>query len=666
MSRYENLINQQEQLEKCSFIKDISIHPNDNEEQSSSDEQITSINQQSTDSLDYHSTEDNEQNNSKSTSLFDRIKSFVTKPIEIVQEVIENRFNTDVLPTQQQQQHFQSAYDLHDEEKSKLVRSPELYNMDNVIKHNHRSLLTNSQIQYRTLSESALGTDESKHHNLTTSHETSAEFLTTISKENSLEFNQAQQQRLSTPFDDVLEKESSPEHSESYNIPISAFSDAFEPTSSCQRPLAFGQHRNPTEIEYETVANDLVNQILIDVIIELNDEQDDDSLLSNKSDKLSASSSTSSYDNYELREEDEDEALINNDQSITTTRSSFSKILRRAQTDIKHFNIVQSPIALIPPIIRRNSQSDTEKYFRAVSPSVQDYIKIDNNSSSDEKSSDKTRYLLLKENEKYSGEGEESSGGKERTIQRRKRSNDVSNSYESPSIKNVSFKFETNENMIRQESLDSPLRDSNEKLILKILQETIFRTNLETSQIDLKLTNQQNEIFQEKTYSSTTKKFLSYYDYDGGSETDRDDLKIHHKLPSSSIDINIKNLLNDLIDTVNDDLSISSQSDANTVIFNSNKTSLDVEENLQTDKYFLSILTSSSSSSSPPSSHSVIYNEQNFTSFINQNPKKQSSIPSFSNTELIEHNTKKKFRSYPGSLVPITSTTTSNTFQSGN
>ena len=35
-----------------------------------------------------------------------------------------------------------------------------------------------------------------------------------------------------------MEKESSPEHSESYNIPTSAFSDTFEPTSSCQRPLA--------------------------------------------------------------------------------------------------------------------------------------------------------------------------------------------------------------------------------------------------------------------------------------------------------------------------------------------------------------------------------------------------------------------------------------------
>jgi hypothetical protein len=626
MSRYENLMDQYEQLQKSS-----------NEEQSSSDEDNLPKQIQSTDSPDYHSTEDNEQNISK-PSLFDRITSLISKPVETV--------HTEVLlspppppPQQQQQHHFQSAYDLHDEEKSKLVRSPELYNMDNVIKHDHRSLLTNSQIQYRTLSESALTIDDSKHHSLTTttSNDASIEFLTPISKDNSLEFMQHQQQRLSTPFDDALEKESSPEHSESYNIPTSAFSDTFEPTSSRQRPLSFGtsnQKQQPiNDIEYETIANDLVNQVLNDVIIELNDEQDDSSLSNN----------TSSDDNDDILEED-DESLIN-------TNAKTSKVLRRAQTDTKHFDITQSSITLIPPIIRCNSQSDTETYFRTVN----DYIKIDN-SSSDEKSSNKIHHLFLKDNEKYSGEGEESSGGKQRNIQRRKRSNDISNSYESPSIKNVSFKFETNENFNRQDSLESPSKDSNDKFILKILQESILRTNLETFQNDLKFINQNNENFYENTYSSTTKQSLSYYDYDGGSETDRDDSKIHNKCPSSIIDINIRNCLADLIETVNDE---SSQSDATTVIFNSNKTSLDDEENLE--KHRLPIQTHSSSSS-----HSVIYRQENFTSVVNRNRKKQSSIPSFSNTQLIEHNTKKKFRSYPGSLVPITSTTTYTTFQSGN
>jgi hypothetical protein len=277
------------------------------------------------------------------------------------------------------------------------------------------------------------------------------------------------------------------------------------------------------------------------------------------------------------------------------------------------------------------------------------------NSSSDEKSSAKTRHLSFKHNEKYSGEGEESSGGKERITQRRKRSNDNTNTYESPSIKNLSFKLETIDNFNRQESLDSPTIDSNEKNIFKILQESIFRTNLESFQIDLKFISQQKENLQKKTYSSTTKKSLSYYDYDGGSETDRDDSKILPLHQKVSIDMNIKNLLDELIETIHDDLAISSPSDAITVIFNSNTTSLDEEDNSNLiDKEGLS-------SSSSSSSHTVIYHQQNLTSFVNTNAKQQSSINS---------NTKKKFHSYPGSLVPITSIssipTTSTTFQSGN
>jgi hypothetical protein len=119
--------------------------------------------------------------------------------------------------------------------------------------------------------------------------------------------------------------------------------------------------------------------------------------------------------------------------------------------------------------------------------------------------------------------------------------------------------------------------------------------------------------------------------------------------------MNIKNLLDELIETIHDDLAISSPSDAITVIFNSNTTSLDEEDNSNLiDKEGLS-------SSSSSSSHTVIYHQQNLTSFVNTNAKQQSSINS---------NTKKKFHSYPGSLVPITSIssipTTSTTFQSGN
>ncbi|CAF0792217.1 unnamed protein product [Rotaria sp. Silwood1] len=843
MSRYEKLTNEQEKIENSpitqedSFIhtnsndddeefkstNDLSIthekHPSSNEnnldklliqaeEQSQTniihDSMIRSkdsINQHSTDSLDYHSTEiepnqsstqrttsenslhsassihtydshslstsyliDNKDNNQE--NLFDYVKSFINKQVEIVHETIEDQIkqrtsqsnindNQRIDNSEKEfltiQQHFQSAYDLHDEEKSKLVRSPELYNMKYAIKHNHRALLTNSQIQHRTLSESALITDDSKHQNLSTSNQVSSEFLTTISKDNSLESMQ-QQQRISTPFDDVIEKESSPEHSESYNIPISAFSDALEPTSSCQRPLAFclsQQQQIITEADYHRVANDLVNQVLQNVITELTSEQDDTST-SNKSDKLS-SSSTSSDNDDELCEQDDDniQNLLSNSSNLKTfPHVSFGKVLRRAQTDTEHFEIIQSPNARIPSLIRRNSQSDTETYFRTISSSIDNSTQIKapyDNSSSDEKSTNKNSTLSIHQNEKYSGEGEESSAGPKRNIQRRKRSNDTMNINESPGVKILPFKYEFNDNFKRQDSLESPSKDSNDKLILKILHEGILRTNLKSFETDVDFMNQQEENVHEQIYSSTTKKLSPYYDYDAGSEAERDDLKIcsskHSEfvLPtfpnefnynnlqnfksgsrpiinvsssielneiSSSIDIDIKNLLDDLIESINDGLPISisseplsSQSDATTVIFNSNKNSMDDEENLekysfvsshdlhQNDKQCLTIPISSSSSSSSPT-QSVIYYQQdrsakirnNLTSFVNTNPKKQSSIPSFSNMQLISHNTKTKFRSYPGSLggahIPpsiesilndyCSTTTTSTTFKSSN
>ncbi|CAF4205658.1 unnamed protein product, partial [Rotaria sp. Silwood2] len=850
MSRYEKLTNEQEPIENSQIIQEDSlIHTNSNndqelksikdltvghEEHPSSNENnlnklliqsvfqpqiniihdlmITSedsINQHSTDSLDYHSIEiePNQLSNQRTTSenslhsassmhtydsqslstsclidnndlrhsndddnnqenLFDHVKSFCSKPIEIVSETIDNqvkqrtsesninddqRIDNNEKEYLTTQQHFQSAYDLHDEEKSKLVRSPELYNMKHAVKHNHRSLITNSQIQHRTLSESALIIDDGKHQNLTPSNEVSSEFLTTISKDNSLE--SMQQQRLSTPFDDVIEKESSPEHSESYNVPISAFSDVIEPTSSCQRPLAFclsqQQQQVITDAEYRRVANDLVNQVLRDVIAELAGEQDDSSL-SNKSDKLSTSSTSSDNDD-ELCEQDDDEIIQNqlsNSSNLNVSpHVSFAKVLRRAQTDAEHFEIIQSPHRIIPSLIRRNSQSDTETYFRTVSSSLNNSTQRKSpydNSSSDEKFTNTNSTLLMQQNEKYSGEGEESSGGKQRIIQRRKRSNDTMNTNESPGTKNLSFKYEFVDNFKRQESLESPSKDSNEKLILKSLQEGILRTNLKSLQTDLDLINQQEESFHEQIYSSTTKKLSPYYDYDAGSEAERDDLKIssihsdivlqtfsnqfnYNNLQdfnsdshpiinvsssielneiSSSINIDIKSLLDDLIESINDDLSISisseplsSQSDATTVIFNSNKNSMDDEESLekysfisshdlnQNDKKCLIIPISSSSSSSSPT-HSVIYYQQdrssqiknNLTSFVNTSPKKQSSIPSLSNIELISHNTKTKFRSYPGSLggahIPpsiesilndyCSTTTTSTTSQSSN
>ncbi|CAF4720457.1 unnamed protein product, partial [Rotaria magnacalcarata] len=79
----------------------------------------------------------------------------------------------------------------------------------------------------------------------------------------------------------------------------------------------------------------------------------------------------------------------------------------------------------------------------------------------------------------------ESSGGKQRVTQRRKRSSDIPNLSESSAVKNLSFKCEFNETINRQESVDSPSADLNDKSILKSLQEGILRTNLKSWQTDL-------------------------------------------------------------------------------------------------------------------------------------------------------------------------------------
>ncbi|UJR15901.1 hypothetical protein I4U23_002824 [Adineta vaga] len=743
MSRYENTTYDPSTFISSSYTTMV------NDEQISSDDDnhhqkgatksgqqmdisLDSITQPSSDSLDYHSTENDinqivaprrttSENSLHSTSslhvyethslstsclidkddltpsdndqepttnnggFLERVKYLVNKPMEIVQEAMENlgkqRPNESLVNVLEQQQHFQSAHDLHDEEKSKLVRSPELYNIGNVIKHDHRSLLTSSQIQYRTLSESALAIDDSKRHSLTTtSNDASVEFLTALSKENSMEFSQ----RLSTPFDDVLEKESSPEPSESHFLVTSTYSDAVEPTSSCQRPLAFrlpGQQNTIREEQYQTVVNDLVNQVLHDVVSELSGEQEDSSV-GNTSDRLSISSNSSTSSDGEDNklagiDEEEGEEFTPN---LPTRPPSPPPPPLPLPT--KHFASIS--IFEIPPIIRRNSQSDTDVYFHAVSPSLDDYRQMQN-SSSDEES------CIRKRHEKYSGEGEDSSGGGgdgERTTSRRKRSTDQTNTHES-----LSLKFESNDNSKRRESLDSPPKDSTEKSLLKTLQEGILRTNLESLQVELKLNTAAN------------------YDYDAGSETDRDDSTSQgthamSKMNQTSMDMEAKNLLEDLIESINNDnLStsissepISSQSDATTVIFNFNKTSLDDEEHFEQSphqsklntKQFLSIHPSSSSSTS--SSHSVIFQQQNpltqtqtnVTSIVNIQSKKQCSTPSFSTTEFVGQCTKKKFTSYPDSLavshIPsslspsITSIsdeyysipTTSTTLQSGN
>jgi len=578
MSRYENILTHYEPSTNDTQQTKISDEENDAD---------LSINQQSTDSLDFHSFEESEP-----SSCHDRVKTLMNKPAQIV----EHRLTSDSGTTTQ---HFQSAHDLHDEEKSKLVRSPELYNMDNVIRHHQHSSRSNSQIPYRTVSESALAVDECKH----SSAQTSTEFLTTISNDNSCE---SMQQRLPTPFDDVLEKESSPEQSESINLPPTAFADAYEPTSSSQRPLAFSrneQNREPTDNEYEMVANDIVNHVLTDVATELISELDDSSM-SEKFSRHNDTLSSTSSDNDVILEEDEDEQQDEIVIPKTSARVSFSKGLRRAQTDAKDFDIIQSPVRLYPPVIRRSSQSDTDVYFRGVSPAVDEYLPMDNNSSSDEKSSSKTTHRF---HEKYSGEGEDSSGGRERTIQRRKRSNDTSTNYESPSAKINAFKYDTNETFPRQESLESPIKDLNEKFLTKILQESILRSNLQSFQSDLNIFNEKFDHQFERTYSSTSKKCLISNEYDGGSETDREELKTS-STSNRTTDLNIKSL----------DSEISAQTNATIITSNSNKTSLDDEDNPT-----MMATTVPSSSSSSSSFQSVIYQQdKSFSSSVNTNSNK--------------------------------------------
>ena len=627
-------------------------------------------------------TEDNEfKSQSPSSSgpgFFDRVKAFVAKPVEIMQEAMENRrkqrsssslnSNPDLAdkPTSNPdqdvfssspQQHFHSAYDLHDEEKLKLVRSPELYDMDDVNAINQKSLLSNLQIQNRTQSESALSMDDSKRDSLrTASNEASEEFLPTISKDNSLEFMHQQQHRHSTPYDDVMEKESSPEHSESYNLPPSAFSDTFEPTSSCQRPLALsvpGQQPQTrveetiTDEEFDTLATNYVNQVLNEAVVQMTNEQEDSSQ-SNRSDKISDNDTTSDDDEEdEIVEEDDDEHK--HSQGIPTDTSSFglndrysadessntrehsadedfsarssttttpTKTARRVNpTDSDEMNNELTPTVIAPPLplIRHGSQSDTGTFFSALSPSGTDYVDVrstystadedkstrppvtqsnssqyltandetpnlltsdDNDyadesgtinygyddSSSDEKFSNQNRSPGLPTanerifEEKYSGEGEESSGGNQGYTHRRKRSsenraslsNDLSgNPSEVISTKSVSFKLDFSEinlrsprlstsggsNLPRQESLDSPLADSNEKSVIRSLQEEILRTNLETSKNDLELNDQLDDapypLASTPTTIQSASQPLTYSDYDGGSESDRDPLVVN-------------------------------------------------------------------------------------------------------------------------------------------
>lgn len=492
--------------------------------------------------------------------------------------------DSDLLLSQQQPSHFQSAYDLHDEEKSKLVRSPELYNIDHATHLEHRHLLS-SAIQYRTLSDSALTTDDSKRASLTTTgYETSDEFLTIISKDNSCE---SVQQRHSTPYDDAMEKESSPEHSESCPLPSSAFSDTLEPTSSCRRPLAFtAAESHRMESELNIVANELVNQVINNVVIELNNEHEESSSSSSPAEQLSSSSTSSDGDDDILEDEDEeDDYPLVYQQAAGTGRPSFrlsmSKTLRRAQTNTDDVDIEQSPISLIPPLGRRSSQSDAESYFRAVSPSVEERTLMNTTALDDEHRS------LTKATDEIS--------------------------------------------------------------IVNSLQEGILRRNLQSASMD-------QETFTEKT---SDRRLVIHVIEDRSALSQGN---------SYSMDIDIRQLLDDLLDSLADDLSVSisseplsSHSDATTVIFNSKAHSMDDDEenNLQSVSIISSqthgvhraMIPSSHSSSSSSSSDSVIRVHRTPFSVVHTHDRAVKSMPSLNKTESFDHlRTKRALHSSPGSF----------------
>ena len=506
--------------------------------------------------------------------------------------------DSDSLLSQQQSSHFQSAYDLHDEEKSKLVRSPELYNIDHATHLEHRHLLS-SAIQYRTLSDSALTTEDPKRNNLTTTgYETSDEFLTILSKDNSCE---SVQQRHSTPYDDAMEKESSPEHSESCPLPSSAFSDTLEPTSSCRRPLAFTAAESyQMESELNIVAHELVDHVINDVVIELNNEHEESSSSSSPDEQLSSSSTSSDDDDIleEEEEEEEDDYPLIYQQPSATDRPSFrlsmNKTLRRAQTNTDDVDIQQSPISLIPPLGRRSSQSDTESYFRAVSPSVEDY-----------------------------------SPQEQRTLMN---------------------------TTVLDDEQRSLTKATDEISIVNSLQEGILRRNLQSASMD-------QETFTEKTSDRRVVIHVSE------EQADRSALS---QANSYSMDIDIRQLLDDLLDSLTDDLSLSisseplsSHSDATTVIFNSKAHSMDDDEENNNNLQSVSIISSqthgvhramitsshSSSSSSSSSSDSVIRVHRTPFSVVHTHDRAVKSMPSLNKTDSFDHlRTKRALHSSPGSF----------------
>ncbi|CAF4934240.1 unnamed protein product, partial [Rotaria magnacalcarata] len=80
---------------------------------------------------------------------------------------------------------------------------------------------------------------------------------------------------------------------------------------------------------------------------------------------------------------------------------------RRAQTDAVDSELIESSTSQILPIIRRNSQSDADTFYRAAATTTTTINKPYDNSSSDEKLAHKNPTAFVQQNEKYSGVVEE-------------------------------------------------------------------------------------------------------------------------------------------------------------------------------------------------------------------------------------------------------------------
>ncbi|CAF0736894.1 unnamed protein product, partial [Didymodactylos carnosus] len=300
--------------------------------------------------------------------------------------------NLSIFKMQSNVQHFPSADDLRHDEKTKLVRSPEIYHMDNI-----GTNLSSADPRHLSNTQSESNIDDAA--TFLDIHE-----LSTLSKENSSE----------SILHDAVEKESSPEAADM------SFRDVYEPTSSSMRPLALsvpGQAIIAATVSEETIMNEdefeqlteqYVNNVLNAVVVQLMSEQT--GIIHERI--LSSTSSSSDISDEQMplnaMEKGGEESIESGDPSgaqgqysMTTDSSSFSvqysadqshesgsdepsfpekfkqpvKTLRRAHTDSDGFQTLESQKEKndIEQVLSRHSIDDRTGVFVRSSSLQQTY-----------------------------------------------------------------------------------------------------------------------------------------------------------------------------------------------------------------------------------------------------------------------------------------------------